>query len=398
MTTAASNLTTNPPTADSVPPSTGISVSTNSSTTVTSTTNNNDNTATAVNTTTNTTNSNATNATSTTLPGSSALGSALGVNVSSMATVPTRPTIIIDVKMPLQGIYDPSTIAIKKTKPHPPKKENGSTNKSEGEADTTTNDSAGEKSNENKNGPDSNDNSDKGNYKNNEDDDHDDDHDDDDDDAFDSDIQEMDPSQNAVVDFMRLAEKKYGYEKVHPYAARSALELAGGDLNDMDEDEDDSMLIESVTASDKETVNPVTSNTTSSSNKRSAANNRAKIEGKYDLNDPFIDDSEMLWEEQAVSTKDGFFVYSGPLVNNEGTGTEGGTSGAENGGEQGSASSGNSNNPNGNDKDSEMKNDGETPHGTKRARSGADAAKTPKPKKANRKSDTKKTASEKTST
>lgn len=391
MTTAASNLTTNPPTTDSVPPSTGISGSTTSSTAVTSTTNNNENPAPVVNTT-NITNSNAANASSTPLPGSSALGSALGVNVSSMATVPTRPTIIIDVKMPLQGIYDPSTIAIKKTKPHPPKKENGSKNKSESEADTTTNDSAGENSNENKNGPDSNDSSEKGNHKNNEDDD------DEDENAFDSDIQEMDPSQNAVVDFMRLAEKKYGYEKVHPYAARSALELAGGDLNDMDEDEDDSVLIESVTASDKETVNPVTSNATSASTKRSAANNRAKIEGKYDLNDPFIDDSEMLWEEQAVSTKDGFFVYSGPLVNNEGTGTEGGTSGAENGGEQGSATSGTGNNPNGNDKDSEMKNEGEASHGTKRARSGADASKTPKPKKANRKSDTKKAASEKTST
>lgn len=36
--------------------------------------------------------------------------------------------------------------------------------------------------------------------------------------------------------------------------------------------------------------------------------------GKYDFEDPFIDDSEMLWEEQRASTKDGFFVFFGPLI------------------------------------------------------------------------------------
>ena len=34
----------------------------------------------------------------------------------------------------------------------------------------------------------------------------------------------------------------------------------------------------------------------------------------YDKDDGFIDDSEMAWEEQAAAVKDGFFVYSGPLV------------------------------------------------------------------------------------
>lgn len=36
--------------------------------------------------------------------------------------------------------------------------------------------------------------------------------------------------------------------------------------------------------------------------------------GKYDFEDPFIDDTEMLWEEQRASTKDGFFVFFGPLI------------------------------------------------------------------------------------
>jgi hypothetical protein len=40
---------------------------------------------------------------------------------------------------------------------------------------------------------------------------------------------------------------------------------------------------------------------------------KKKIEG-YDREDPFIDDSEMAWQEHAAASKDGFFVYSGPLV------------------------------------------------------------------------------------
>lgn len=36
--------------------------------------------------------------------------------------------------------------------------------------------------------------------------------------------------------------------------------------------------------------------------------------GKYDMEDPFIDDSEMAWDEQRAATKDGFFVFFGPLV------------------------------------------------------------------------------------
>lgn len=36
--------------------------------------------------------------------------------------------------------------------------------------------------------------------------------------------------------------------------------------------------------------------------------------GKYDMEDPFIDDTELLWDEQRAVTKDGFFVFFGPLI------------------------------------------------------------------------------------
>ena len=41
---------------------------------------------------------------------------------------------------------------------------------------------------------------------------------------------------------------------------------------------------------------------------------RRMKEDEYDKDDGFVDDSELLWEEQAAAANDGFFVYSGPLV------------------------------------------------------------------------------------
>jgi len=41
---------------------------------------------------------------------------------------------------------------------------------------------------------------------------------------------------------------------------------------------------------------------------------RQNVQDKYDVEDPFIDDSEALMEQVAAASKDGFFVYSGPLI------------------------------------------------------------------------------------
>ena len=40
-------------------------------------------------------------------------------------------------------------------------------------------------------------------------------------------------------------------------------------------------------------------------------------EDEYDRDDDFVDDSELMWEEHAAASRDGFFVYSGPLVREE---------------------------------------------------------------------------------
>ncbi|KAF5109434.1 hypothetical protein DV453_001613 [Geotrichum candidum] len=163
------------------------------------------------------------------LPGSSSLGNALGVAVASANSLPERPTICIQVKMPLQGVPPPAAPAAA--------------------ADGTV----------------------------------------------------TAPDQNIVIDFMQLAESKYGYNNVHPDLVRSAMELAAAE--DMDDDDDDDEEGSSAPRPPQPRAQPA-----------AKPKNRAKVEGKYDLNDPFIDDSEMLWEEKAASTKDGFFVYSGPLM------------------------------------------------------------------------------------
>ncbi|QHS71774.1 Hpc2p [Saccharomyces paradoxus] len=80
------------------------------------------------------------------------------------------------------------------------------------------------------------------------------------------------------------------------------------DVIELDDDED---MEEDEGEIDTET-NTVT--TTNSPKKKSHPMKGKNLIGKYDVEDPFIDDSELLWEEQRAATKDGFFVYFGPLI------------------------------------------------------------------------------------
>ncbi len=98
-----------------------------------------------------------------------------------------------------------------------------------------------------------------------------------------------------------MAEDKYGWKNLHPEASKYALELMNDeDIDDDDDDEDD----------EKEEEEPEPQQRIDG---RRLQKGKPKI-GQYDKEDPFIDDSEMIWEEQRASTKDGFFVFYGPLV------------------------------------------------------------------------------------
>lgn len=139
----------------------------------------------------------------------------------------------------------------------------------------------------------------------------------------------LNSSANRVINFAKLAEEQYGFEALHPRiaaqkarrarlaAASAALEKnekpGSGAEEDLSADaERDSEVDGDVTMSGMgatgEDVNGAGSGDAPAKKRR-----RKKME-EYNREDPFIDDSEMIWEEQAAACKDGFFVYSGPLV------------------------------------------------------------------------------------
>ncbi|KAK7935658.1 HPC2-domain-containing protein [Apiospora marii] len=124
---------------------------------------------------------------------------------------------------------------------------------------------------------------------------------------------------NKYVNFMRLAEERYGWDALHPRQAeqrarkaRIAAASAALAQNDSSREGDEM----SVDESDNEDSN-VDMGGTSGPDKPGEVKKRKKRhfkEDEYDKADDFVDDSELLWEEQAAASRDGFFVYSGPLI------------------------------------------------------------------------------------
>ncbi|KAJ4401891.1 HIR complex subunit [Gnomoniopsis sp. IMI 355080] len=149
---------------------------------------------------------------------------------------------------------------------------------------------------------------------------------------------------NKYINFMRLAEETYGWDALHPRqaadrerkariaAASAALEKqqsrgdnATGEEEDPASDDADSDENENADDSNVEMGGMGAGNNaalTSGAEGGAAAQDPEKPkrkrrnwrEDEYDKMDGFVDDTDMLWEEQAAAVKDGFFVYSGPLV------------------------------------------------------------------------------------
>lgn len=141
---------------------------------------------------------------------------------------------------------------------------------------------------------------------------------------------------NKYVNFARLAEEQYGFDALHPRlaaqrerlarvaAAGAALENAhktgsGGSADEMSVD-----LSEGEPEADNSNVEMGGMNGSKDIKQSGAEGSeipgvkrrkkRTMKEDMYDKDDPFVDDAELAFEEQAAATKDGFFVYSGPLV------------------------------------------------------------------------------------
>ncbi|KFY13755.1 hypothetical protein V492_03049, partial [Pseudogymnoascus sp. VKM F-4246] len=132
---------------------------------------------------------------------------------------------------------------------------------------------------------------------------------------------------NKYINFTRLAEERYGWDALHPRlaaqrerlarvaAAGAALEKSGhkesGDEMslDMSDNEGDNSNVEMGGVSDGRTGTDA-----GAGGAKKVVKKRRMKEDDYDKDDEFVDDSDLLWEEQAAASVDGFFVYSGPLV------------------------------------------------------------------------------------
>jgi len=97
-----------------------------------------------------------------------------------------------------------------------------------------------------------------------------------------------------------LAEERYGWAALNPRLAKAKMQMDSGDENMVDGFDSESNVEMGGTGE-----------TTAEAPKK---RKRRRYQDVYDQEDPFIDDSETLWQEQAAASKDGFFVYSGPLV------------------------------------------------------------------------------------
>lgn len=145
---------------------------------------------------------------------------------------------------------------------------------------------------------------------------------------------------NKYINFARLAEERYGFNALHPRlaaqrerlarvaAAGAALENAEKRANGSGMSADDMSvdLSEGEAAGDDSNVemggislierDVLGSGMSPGDGSEGPAKRKKRVmkEDQYDKEDPFVDDTELAWEEQAAASKDGFFVYSGPLV------------------------------------------------------------------------------------
>jgi hypothetical protein len=127
---------------------------------------------------------------------------------------------------------------------------------------------------------------------------------------------------NKYINFTRLAEEQYGWDALHPRLAaqrdRLARVAAAGaalERNGSSKDSGDEMSLDSEgEGSNVEMGGMSDGRTGTDGGAKKVPRKRKMKEDEYDKDDGFVDDSELLWEEQAAAANDGFFVYSGPLV------------------------------------------------------------------------------------
>ena len=144
-------------------------------------------------------------------------------------------------------------------------------------------------------------------------------------------------TDNNIINFAQIAEEKYGFAALHPRLAAQRERLArvaaagailekstnasrAGRTSTGDSGDDDvSVDIDRDTDNDGDLAGANANGGGTGANSGTDATGSKKTIRKrkgegYDQDDPFVDDSELAWEAQAVAVQDGYFVYAGPLV------------------------------------------------------------------------------------
>jgi len=133
---------------------------------------------------------------------------------------------------------------------------------------------------------------------------------------------QLNPAGGNTINIAKEIMKKYGADAINPRAAAHRerlmeVELAqkrleNGSADDMSLDPSDTENDSNVEMGGMDDSSKGAEDG-AEDDKSKPRKRRKKIE-EYDKEDDFIDDTELAWVEGAAVAKDGFFVYSGPLV------------------------------------------------------------------------------------
>lgn len=127
----------------------------------------------------------------------------------------------------------------------------------------------------------------------------------------------LDPAGGNQINIAKEIIKKYGSDAIDPHAAahRSRLRAVALAQNKLEANSTDDMSVDlgSELDGDSNVEMGGMDDERSGAGIEPVRKRRKKVE-EYDKEDDFIDDRELAWEENAAVAKDGFFVYSGPLV------------------------------------------------------------------------------------
>ncbi|SMQ55026.1 unnamed protein product [Zymoseptoria tritici ST99CH_3D7] len=128
------------------------------------------------------------------------------------------------------------------------------------------------------------------------------------------------PEGGNAINIAQEIAKKYGRDAINPRVAahRERLLQVAAQANRLENGSaDDNMSVDLMSELDGDSnveMGGVEENEAPRLNKDGKPVRKRKKVEEYDKEDDFIDDTELAWQEQAAVAKDGFFVYSGPLV------------------------------------------------------------------------------------